>query len=248
MTRPIYNVENTLYEVQGSLGSGLFSTAFQNSIIQELILEMLWQRFIKDRPEYDLDGDSFVQLCAHDKYGDDGMLSTHADGFNLRYIIETAREHWDMTITSPTKSDDVPDSFPVEDWNYLKRGFRVEGSRVYATLEIQSLLKTLNWWVPNKELSERDAMIMRCNEVAFYLASHEEHVWEDLSSKMHSAMCDVFGEEAFGTYFMDREGILESRSQHYDEVRRPLTNFATRDDQDPVSFSRKFWQVREAGI
>jgi hypothetical protein len=61
-------------------------------------------------------------------------------------------------------------------------------------------------------------------------------------------MCDVYGEAPFGTYFASRDKILESRSEHYTQIKRPLTNFATRQGEDPVVFARRFWSVRETDI
>lgn len=243
ITNPIYNVQNTLYQVSGSLGSGLFSTAVQNSLIQELILQMLWTKFTAKYPKYAGNGDSFVRYVVHDKYGDDGFLSTNAPEFDLRFIIETAKDSWDMTITDPEKGDKIPENFPLEKWNYLKRGFRPVGDRVYAPLEIQSMLKTLNWWVPQDDKSVEDAMVDRCNEVMFYLSSHEDETWDEFSKIVHDAMCKVYGQRDFGGYFRTKVEVLASREEHYQDgfSKRPLTNFAKSFKMDSVEFARKFW-------
>lgn len=169
--------------------------------------------------------------------------------FKLPFIIETARVEWGLVITDPTKSGTIPTSFPVESWNYLKRSFVVQPSgRVLAPLDVQSMLKTLNWWVPQPDLSLEDAMIERVDQVVQHLVSHTEDVWTELSTTIHQAMCKVFGPREYGGYFRTREQLLQARDKHYTEVRRPRSNFATARGQDPVVFARAFWQAGQSSI
>jgi hypothetical protein len=241
MIFPIFNVRDTIIMVKGSLGSGVFCTAVANSVIQQIILTMLWETFCLEYPQYLVDGEpKFNVYNDSDKYGDDGMLSTEAEEFNLEWIATTAERKWGLIITDPNKNDVYPKSFPVDTWSYLKRGFRTENGMILAPLEKESVLKTLNWWVPDDTMSEKDAMMRRCDEAMSNYAGHPLEDWQELADVVHAGMAKVYGAAPFGTYFPDRATVLRNLQQHM-VSRRPTTDLAWAAQKDPIEFAWNFW-------
>lgn len=199
-SNPVYNVQGTLFEAHGSLASGMFHTAVVNSIIQELILQMLWYRFEDingtHTPE-DSSSDRFKAHCSNTGYGDDGFVSTDIEGFDLPFFAAQAKA-WNLIITDPDKTDPNRKSFPLEMWSFLKRGFEPDsdelGTFVRAPLELNSVLKTANFYIPN-DMPEIDAMIQRVNECVDHLSSHRSDEARELDASLRSAMAQLYGSE-----------------------------------------------------
>lgn len=197
-SNPVYNVQGTLFEALGSLASGMFHTAVVNSIIQELILQMLWYRFEEINGTYtpeDSSSDRFKANCSNTGYGDDGFVSTDVEGFDLPFFAAQAKA-WNLIITDPDKTDPNRKSFPLEMWSFLKRGFEPDsdslGTFVRAPLEINSVLKTANFYVPN-DMPEVDAMVQRVNECVDHLSSHRSDEARELDASLRSAMAQLYG-------------------------------------------------------
>jgi hypothetical protein len=240
---PVYNSCNTIYQLRGTLGSGLFFTSICNSIAQALILQMLWHRWQKEhklKPDHETGRDTYILENADDKYGDDGMVSSRHADFNLPFFVRAGKE-LGLTITDPSKSDILPTSFPVEKWSFLKRGFREVGEYVYAPLAVSSVLKLLNLWVPQDGVTELTAMKERCEEAASYLAFHPEEEVRDLVQSMHKAMCAVYGDAPFGHYFSPRARILDKYQQDHDDFTYPTSCIGSNYSGGVVGFYAHFY-------
>ena len=198
-SNPVYNVQGTLYKAKGSLASGMFHTAMVNSICQELILQMLWYRFEDLNGTYkpEKSSDRFKENCSNTMYGDDGFVSTDVDGFDLPFFAQQAKG-WNLTITDPDKTDPNRKSFPLEKWSFLKRAFEPDsdslGFFVRAPLELESVLKTANYYIPN-DLPEIDAMVQRVNECVDHLSSHRSDEARELDAQLRSAMAQLYGSD-----------------------------------------------------
>lgn len=195
---PLYNVQGTIYQCQGSLASGMFHTAVVNSICQELILQMIWYEFV-DSPAFTGDKnhpDSFKRYNVNTMYGDDGFVSSDVEGFDLPFFAATAAK-WNLTITDPLKTDPNRKSFPLETWSFLKRGFvpRVDdlGFYVEAPLEFQSVVKTMNYWEAPSDVPEVDAMVDRLNQAALYLCSMRSVEATQFHAACRGHLMDLYG-------------------------------------------------------
>jgi hypothetical protein len=218
VAHPVYNVLNTIFQAEGTLGSGVAITTLDNSLIQLIILECLWIKFHLNKRGLSVSAEnvatipSFEQHNTIDTYGDDGMVSTTEGGFNLAFFISTAEE-WNLVITDPDKREVPRDVFPVEDWSFLKRGFVYKAhTEVWAPLEIKSVYKLLNLWVVPDDLPLMDAVIRRCREAAEHLAYIETQEARLLEETMHAALVSLYGTRATGEYFPLRSSILEKYS------------------------------------
>jgi hypothetical protein len=156
---PIYVFFDSVFMVTASLASGLFLTAHINSIIQELYLTCAWIEFWgKHRVEEEMSKgvDSFLGRCCKDSLGDDGMVSTLEPGFNLAFFSRFCST-FGVVVTAPDKTTNFPDNFPVQSWNFLKRGFLPKDGVVWAPIEEESILKNLNWKKKTANLTDEQA-------------------------------------------------------------------------------------------
>ena len=207
-SNPLYNVQGTIYECDGSLASGMFHTAVINSLVQEIILQMLWLEFEKT-PAYKAEikkrninptklVDAFKYFCVNTMYGDDGFVSTDMPGFNLKFFVETASK-WGLIITDPHKSNEFKDTFPIEEWSFLKRGFVPRkdelGFYVEAPLELQSVVKTMNYWEPPEDQTEVDAMVDRLNQSSLYLCSMRSVEATQFYESCRDNLIEIYGEQ-----------------------------------------------------
>jgi len=249
IANPLYNVQGTLYKAKGSLPSGAAHTAVVNSIIQEIILQMLWYRWEEERGLYepeDEDSDRYKVQNSESKYGDDGMVSTDVEGFDLPFFAKNCAE-WDLGITDPNKENPDQKTFPVEDWSFLKRNFvpyqhPTLGRIVEAPLELNSVLKSLNYWTPDKTQSESAAMAMRLNQAAHYLVT----LRSEEATNLH-ILCKKILENKYGPDILKEvwsfEEIFAKRADRLLTKNRPpnRSNLAYMAGKDPAQFEADFY-------
>jgi len=250
-SHPVYNLDGTILEVDGTLGSGAYITAQLNSVIQEIIVQCLWYSLHPSHVALDQKGgDSFADACVSDRLGDDGMVSTDDPDFNLPFFIKTAMEKWGMVITSPTKDDNCPLTFPVSDWNYLKRGFSrgpLFGKFHWlAPLEFQSIYKSLCYYSYDKRIDTYTAMMERCTSAALELAFHGTEEAAVFYDKLQKALQLVFGPKADGTLHLP--ALMEMRETYYERSYGKPTHSAdalcVRANKDPVEHALTFHSLQ----
>ena len=157
---PCYAWKDSIFQVEGTLASGLFDTAQINTIIQEILLTLAWIDFKGyglTLDEFQRGKDSFTERCTRDGLGDDGMLSTFEEDFNLPFIANFLWDNYRIRMTDPDKTGVLPTQFEEVQWNFLKRGFLNLNGIVCAPLERESILKNVNWQTSTPNLTEEQA-------------------------------------------------------------------------------------------
>jgi hypothetical protein len=243
---PVYNYKDSLFQVEGTLGSGLWLTAQWNTIIQEILLLMAWIEFRGEeevRRAFEQEGrDTYMEDNARDGLGDDGMQSTIHEAFNLPFISEFLKREIGLTMTSPDKSDELPTSFPVEKWNFLKRGFLEKDGRVYAPIERESILKNVNWQVPTPFVSEEELHFQFVSSALQECAAAGDDRFEGLYNQIVEAYKTVPQLQnscaLFPTY---REAVVEAK-RRYDRDKDGTSALWSRAGQDANNFYRAFWR------
>jgi hypothetical protein len=186
---------DSVFQVGGSLPSGTFHTAFLNTIIQEIILEMAWishRGYDVVKHEFDTSQcDSFQEEVVRDGLGDDGMLSTDDPEFNLPFLSKFCSEQLGVVMTSPTKGADLPTQFEVPDWNFLKRGFYPDGDVVWAPIERESILKNINWQKPSRDEEEEELHYQFTVSALRECAAGGDHRHRDLYRQIVRAFSSV---------------------------------------------------------
>jgi hypothetical protein len=243
LLRPTYAYKDSLFEVDGTLASGVFITAMLNSIVQEIILQCAWIGYKGTdviAKEFHEGVDSFQENNASDKLGDDGMVSTFEKGFNLPFFAGFCARELGIVVTSPTKDDILPLAFPESTWNFLKRGFNFQPDGVFAPIEMESILKNVNWQRPGPETEEALHFSFVTSALQDCAATGDDRYQE--------LYCRIV--EAFELVWPDTRDF----PSYEEEVQRQKNNVKTEKDspgalwvraaEDPVSFYMRFWKVR----
>jgi hypothetical protein len=184
--------------------------------------------------------DTFAQKNVDDKYGDDGMLSTTDPEFNLAYFISEAAT-FGLKITDPNKGTEIPDSFPVEKWEYLKRRFVKHGDRVWAPLAIDSILKQLNFWTGDDDKSEYSAMCERCEDAVKYFSYHDDATYYRYVSIIQHAMDLRYGVRPLGEHFPLRAEIHRKYDKYFQPTGYSNLNLATKMGMSRVYFRKLYF-------
>jgi hypothetical protein len=234
----VYNVRNTIYQSRGGLASGLWHTALVNSIAQILIMMMFWHEFTKVHPEYG-NGDTFFKYNSIDAYGDDGLMSTDAEGFHLGFFQSVAVQ-WNVNITDAFKFERFKLSYSVSEWSFLKRSFVVCPRRkwVKAPLELQSTLKALNYWELPTDTSLVDALIERINQTSLYLSVWESSEADAIYEAVVEAFASLWPDQVHQLWTLDYCRTIKFARMN-DPPKYPFLNICSREGIHPVACERK---------
>lgn len=170
-------IEGNYFQYSYMLASGRADTLFANSIIHALIYMMAFIQWheLRNLP-VPIDYQEFLKFAF---VGDDTLAqASNMPGFDSLYIQEFAGS-LGYVVTSARKDEALEAEVPFEVATFLKRSFRVEGSRIFAPLAVESILKSLCYRLKSE-------------------ASDEEHE----SSVVEGAQREYFlhGEEAFAAF------------------------------------------------
>lgn len=178
-----------LYSWTHSLPSGHYLTAIVNSIYVNLIFRYLLAKVVlKQNPKItEVELDSILRQMKLVSYGDDHVVAFPPQYQNLinQNTLPKLFSEIGMTYTDEQKSGkEVPDTRPIKDVTFLKRGFRWESklTRHVAPLTLDTVLETPFW--RHKTLNPRktleDSITWACHE----LALHDEKVFQEWTKKI----------------------------------------------------------------
>lgn len=172
--------KGVVYERCGGNPSGQGLTTTFNSLCGLLIIHYVcYMKLRSDSPEIDY-GDLY-KLVRVIVYGDDieiGVPTEWGHIFGQVVLEETIPRYVGMKYTSETKGEDgtTPNLRRLEDTNFLKRGYRKEGSKWYAPLELSVVKETLSW---KRSSSTLDEMYLRIESTLSELAAHGKGVYNE---------------------------------------------------------------------
>jgi len=151
----------TYYKIFGN-PSGNTLTTIVNSIVNCMLVRIC---YLKLGQEHGID--SLYEFNQHIKlkvFGDDNVMSVSdaIPWFSMRTLI-SAMKDIGVEYGAATKDGDVYEYLPVSGISYLKRGFRVVGSSVYAPLPAHIIQETLNWV---RRCPDEDAVMIQIIESA----------------------------------------------------------------------------------
>lgn len=187
LASPLYVFENVLYQLDGTLGSGAWITAMINSVIQHIYHGAIWKKYATIE-NLSPSIRNFRRHVAIDVYGDDGIGSTSLPNYGFNFMREVFAS-WGIVITPANKIEGATQDFiPVEDVEFLKRGFsRVlvdDVPVILGPLLVDSILKPLNYWAPPKEVSPGDQILQNVECAQRELSHHPEAVWRPIWDKI----------------------------------------------------------------
>lgn len=171
---PIGEMNKDMFCSAGQQPSGKYGTAEDNGL-RGLILLMYYYYWYVSKNNLDLG--SFFDYVLPYTYGDDVLASVKpeiASWFNGAAYSRFVEEYFGMEFTTASKSADVQEFVDIEDMTFLKRKFRYHDDlgRVVAPLDLDSIIRSLQWRMPSKFQNEStqifDTVKSALREVVFH--------------------------------------------------------------------------------
>lgn len=187
--------------------SGKFATAEDNSLKNLIMLMYAWYYHPELRDHH------FFDFVSPRTYGDDLLAAVKEmmkHLFNNNYYQKFCKEHYNMTYTSAAKSSDVEDFMTVETMSFLKRKFvfRESIQRWIPPLEMESIFRSLSWFIPSNHISEEQQLIDTMGSALWELYFHLE------ADKYHEVR-EYFITLASQQYMMARTEVAEQLPLYY---------------------------------
>jgi hypothetical protein len=184
MTHPVVDFNGTLVMLYAMNPSGNNITVQINSIVNVLYLMMAFD---------DLDGRDFFDFVRLITYGDDASLNTESKVFTFQALRKWFADK-NLKITLPDKTDtamEVDLSFSEVD--FLKRvdTFIEELGVFLGALDEDSILKSLMWHIPSKEVTVREQMSQSINCAVGQWFNHGRAVYEYRVAQLKEALSEV---------------------------------------------------------
>jgi len=189
--------------------SGKYATAEDNSLRGLILLVYAWisectqfghsctgmARTTKFTPE-----DFFIQVCPV-IYGDDMLAGVKPEAqhfFNNNNYQRFCKTVYGLDFTNAKKTLEMSNFLEFSDTSFLKRKFVFrEDLKVWvAQLELESIMKSICYYLPSKSVSKDDQLIDSCTsalrELFFHLEEDEYHIRR---LKFAQICADMFGRD-----------------------------------------------------
>ena len=153
---PFVEMIGEMFCVPALQPSGKYATAEDNSIRNLLIMVYIWVKNDKTKDKH------FFDYVCPASYGDDVLASVKdevKDDFNALMFSKACNE-MGLEFTSASK-DAITEGFvTLETMSFLKRTFvyHKELDRIVAPLSLDSIFKSLQWYLPSKVVNEEAQM------------------------------------------------------------------------------------------
>lgn len=137
----------SLYKLTQAQVSGNPATAIENSYVIWMLYYLVWRRLaVKHAPEM-ANYISFKQNVELACYGDDNICAVNqgCQWFNFNSFKREAKRFGFSITDALKKGGDVPDFQPLEELDFLKRGFKSIKGLYVGPLEMDSIKKALYW-------------------------------------------------------------------------------------------------------
>jgi hypothetical protein len=175
---PYIVLEGEIMKIPGFQPSGKYATAEDNSLRGLCLLVYAWN-FLNQVNGTDLDFATYVKPLI---YGDDMLASVKpeaADFFNNIMYQMACTKLFGMEFTNAQKTSDMQPFLTVNEISFLKRNFvyREDLGRYVAPLDLKSVMKTICYYLPSKEVTQEEQIIDSCvsamRELFFHLDEKE---------------------------------------------------------------------------
>lgn len=175
---PLLEVNGDLFSEPGDQPSGKFATAEDNSLKGLIMLMYVW--YAHPRLAH-LD---FFEYVLPVIFGDDVLGAVKPEvsrWFNSATYQGLCKEHFDLDFTNASKTDNMTPFMTTHECSFLKRNFTQRDGKWIAPLDFNSILKTIEWRIPSKFISEEVQVCDSLNSVLWELYFHlDEDNYEDI--------------------------------------------------------------------
>lgn len=157
MCYPVLSILLDIFRVVGLKGSGAFGTAEDNSLRTAIICRLAFYSHPNSK------GLKYRDVVTDRHYGDDVYMLVELDvaqWFNNFYIESWCKEHLHLVYTPSIKKGNFVAFEEFEDATYLKRKFvfRDDLERWVALLDMNSIHKSLTWYLPSNVVDKEVQM------------------------------------------------------------------------------------------
>ena len=172
---PIIELNGDLFSKAGFQPSGKYATAEDNSLRGVLMLMYSWYSSEKTR-NFD-----FFENVLPRVYGDDALVvvkSYFSDCFNNFTYKESCADLYHMKITPAAKSNEFTTFVTIKEMSFLRRNFAMKDGTYVAPLNLNSLYKMMEWYLPSSSVTEIDQMNSTCCSFlweAYFHLSENQH-------------------------------------------------------------------------
>lgn len=178
---------DSLYLCQQGNPSGNALTILVNTLVHELYLRCAWQHLVPDEYQSLYYYKQYVRSCI---VGDDGLVCVAKflrDYFNLvtisRWLVQ-----FGVSYMHASKTEKEIPYAPLQEWNFLKCGFRYENFNWYATLSEDTIYEMLNW--VRKSYDDVAACIENCITALRYMSLHGRDKFSSFRQEVLNALAD----------------------------------------------------------
>lgn len=190
---PIIFMNNDMFCAPGYQPSGKYATAEDNSLKGVLLLMYVWYSIeeLKDKNFFD-----YVKVKT---YGDDVLVTVHPSVqhlFNNKVYQAKCAELFGMKYTTAGKSDEVAPFLSMSEVTFLKRSFRKSEvvGRYVAPLDLNSLYRSLDWYIPSKQVTLECQMIDTVNSCLWELFFHlDRRRFDGMRGELFDMLLEQFG-------------------------------------------------------
>jgi hypothetical protein len=222
---PTVVLDGALFTPPGFQPSGKYATAEDNSLRGVILLQYAFA--IMCTPlGYDNSQNrttifkmsDFNKLLMPVTYGDDmlcGVKDELAPYFNNITYEEFVKEIYYMTFTTSDKKKQTSKFIDITKISFLKRTFNFHEplQRIVAALDKDSIMKSLCYYLPSKEITPEDQLIQTCmsnlTELFFHCNSKEE--FDEYRNKFLEKLADYtrFSISELEPFFKEWDSYLE---------------------------------------
>jgi len=174
--------------------SGKYGTAEENGL-RNLIMAMYY--FYTKTAELGLNY-NFFDFVLMKTYGDDLLASVKPEVAQFMNNIDYSKfvaEEYGMEYTSASKSLEFTPFVDVEDMTFLKRKFVFHDvlGRYVAPLDMNSICRSLRWYIPSNFVSEADQIMQTVNSALRELFFHlDQKQWVGMRDDLIKAYCENY--------------------------------------------------------
>jgi hypothetical protein len=227
---PTVVLNGTVFTPPGFQPSGKYATAEDNSLRGVILLRYAftvmctplgYENALNLTTKFNVR--DFDDLLLPITYGDDmlcGVKDELAPYFNNITYEKFVREVYYMTFTTSDKKEQTEKFVKIEDISFLKRTFRYHSlmKRIIAPLDKDSIMKSLCYYLPSKEISPEDQIVQTCvsalNELFFHC--DEQGTYDTYRCKIITKLTDLtrFSISDLEPLFKTWDTLLDKYSQN----------------------------------
>jgi len=183
---PTVVLNGTVFTPPGFQPSGKYATAEDNSLRGVILLRYAfaimctplgYNNALNLTTHFSIH--DFKKLLLPITYGDDmlcGVKDELAPFFNNITYEKFVREMYYMTFTTSDKKEQTQKFIKLKDISFLKRSFEMHShlKRMVAPLDKDSIMKSLCYYLPSKEITPEDQLVQTCMSALTELFFHSK--------------------------------------------------------------------------